>query len=168
MGYLLWARGPSSEHAAVLRAGQIVRFGRSPANDLCFLLPSVSRFHLEATLDGAFVRVRNVNTVTGFRVNDLRYDDEATVRPGDRIRLAVVSLWLEEPPGIEPASLARDGGMVPSLATAILDRHDSRVLPLSADAIEGAGCGDDRLPGGLRGAGGGMENAGGRATGRES
>lgn len=108
MSYLLWARGPSSEHAAVLRAGQIVRFGRSPANNLCFLLPSVSRFHLEATLDGAFVRVRNVNTVTGFRVNDLRYDDEATVRPGDRIRLAVVSLWLEEPPGIEPASLARD------------------------------------------------------------
>jgi hypothetical protein len=151
MGYLLWARGPDFERAAILRAGQAVRVGRDRANDLCISVLTAARRHLEVTLDGEFARVRNVSKSTGFRVNDVRCSYEATVRPGDILRVAKVQLWLEEPPAIDPAWLARDGGTVPRIAGAMLDRQDLRALPTLADALEGAGCSNARLLGGLRG-----------------
>jgi hypothetical protein len=57
--------------------------------------------------------------------------------------------WLH-PVRVEPAWLARGGGLVPRLALAIYDDRAFGRLPVLADALEDAGCTDATLLGHLR------------------
>jgi hypothetical protein len=54
------------------------------------------------------------------------------------------------PPSLDPLWLAWEGGTVPKLARAIYDGRRFEDLPVLADALQEAGCGDAELLGHLR------------------
>lgn len=57
------------------------------------------------------------------------------------------------PPPIDPLWLAWNDGTVRHLAGAIYDDRDWEQMPILADALEDAGCGDERILGHCRGGG---------------
>jgi hypothetical protein len=159
MSYLLWARGSTVEAAAQLRPGQVLRVGRRATCDLVLHPEFIAPFHAEIAHEGAVVRIRYLyKHHGGIRLNGERCQAGMLLAPGDELWIRHNKLWLEDPPGVDPAWLAWNGGVVSRLAQVAY--HDRRLLEglrepsrpaVLADALEDAGCGDTRLLGGLRG-----------------
>jgi hypothetical protein len=151
MNYLLCPlRRIGPDEAALLTPGKVIRVGRDPDNHLRLTSVSVSRFHLEVVHFGSVVRVQDVGSRCGFKINGDRQPEEAALASGDRLHVGKELLCLFPAPDIDPAWLLWQGGTVPRIARRIHDRQECSDLPLLADALEDAGCIDPELLGHMR------------------
>jgi hypothetical protein len=100
--------------------------------------------------EGDQVRVRHVDVRIPCLINGQPLRPNVGLRPGDRIQIGDDLVWLEAAPVIEPAWLAGQSRAIARLARAIRSARDFRRLPMLADALEDAGCGEVALLGHLR------------------
>lgn len=75
--------------------------GRNPTNDVRLTEASVSSFHCEIEVDAQGVRVRDLQSTNGTRVNNAPVEN-AEVRPGDELALGEVRLQMDRE---EPATV---------------------------------------------------------------
>ena len=75
-------------------SGSVVVIGRSRECDVVLSDPNVSRRHAELRRADEGWQVVDLGSTNGVKVNDRRVD-EATLRPGDRIRIGVTDLTFE-------------------------------------------------------------------------
>ena len=85
----------------------------------------------------------------GFRYGNFTARD----RSNDSLLFADITLPLIDPAHFDPLWLAWNDGTVCHLAAAIYDDRDWEQMPILADALEDAGCGDERILGHCRGGG---------------
>jgi len=95
--------GIDQSRRAVLHPGQSVSVGKSPDNQLPLNDLTVSRYHMELTLRRGGIEVRDLESMNGTYVGDVRVD-RALVRPGTLLSVGSTLLRLEEgPQGTKPA-----------------------------------------------------------------
>jgi diguanylate cyclase (GGDEF)-like protein len=80
---------PGQRHP--LREGTL-RLGRAPDCELPLDSPGISRRHAELQVTGDSVRLRDLGSVNGTHVNDVRVHDSVELRDGDLLRLGDVLL----------------------------------------------------------------------------
>jgi hypothetical protein len=77
-----------------------VRIGRGPGATLRLPDDSVSRFHAELRYVGDVWMLRDLGSMNGTCVNDLRITTTVRVRPGDRVAFGAVQFtltWMDQP-----------------------------------------------------------------------
>jgi DNA-binding NtrC family response regulator len=91
-----------------LLPGQAVGVGSSPDNALRLSDMTVSRYHVELTLRRGSIEVRDLDSMNGTYIGDVRVE-RAFVRPGTTLSVGATRVALSEPPERlpEPASEAR-------------------------------------------------------------
>ncbi len=83
-------------------------FGRDPSNDIVLEAPPVSRFHAEVERIGQRYRIRDLRSVNGTFVNNLRIKDEVWAKPQDTLRIGPYLFVLGED---ELAQIDQSGGL---------------------------------------------------------
>jgi hypothetical protein len=148
-----------------LPLGRPVVIGRGHHAEIGLDNRSVSRRHCQAYWDGCRVQVRELEggrstwiTAGAARVQ-LRTkgrvpEGGATLRLGDVLCLGQARLRLGTPSRVEAVWLARQGGLVETMARHADESGDFGGLPVLADALEEAGCTDADLLAHCRSGGG--------------
>lgn len=95
----LWIHVPGQDPVAMGEAA-VLTLGRATENDLVIRDASVSRHHARLEAGQGEIRLVDLSSRNGCRVNGLRIAGPRTVAPGDEIRLGNVRIALEaaEPP----------------------------------------------------------------------
>ncbi len=97
----LWIHVPGQDPVAMGEAA-VLTLGRATENDLVIRDASVSRHHARLEAGQGEIRLVDLSSRNGCRVNGLRIAGPRTVAPGDEIRLGNVRIALEaaEPPPV--------------------------------------------------------------------
>jgi hypothetical protein len=107
--------------------------------------PGISRYHFEAGCDeaGAWVRYRNRSS-NGVRLNGTRLmpDQKYPLHPDDYLQVVNCMVRVTATVPVDPAWLEWNRGVVLQMARAIDKERCFENLPILADALEEAGCGD--------------------------
>jgi ABC-type multidrug transport system ATPase subunit/pSer/pThr/pTyr-binding forkhead associated (FHA) protein len=82
--------------------------GRDPSNDIVLEAPPVSRFHAEIERVGQRYRVKDLGSLNGTFVNDLRIEGEVWAKPQDTVRIGPYLFVLGEE---ELAQIDQTGGL---------------------------------------------------------
>lgn len=105
-GFRLLVKGGEQDGARFeLPPGQLLA-GRAPESAVHLIHPSVSRQHAQFEVAGDAVQVRDLGSTAGLLVNGRRVS-QASLRPGDGIRLGDVELVLEGEVPAQPAAVAK-------------------------------------------------------------
>src|SRR5262245_26753692 len=83
--------------AAELLPGVPVSIGKSPDNQLVLDDRTVSRYHLELTLRRGDIEVRDLESMNGTYIGEVRVD-RVLVRPGARLTIGTTTLLLSAEP----------------------------------------------------------------------
>jgi hypothetical protein len=123
--------------------GQIASIGRSTDREIFLSEPVVNRRHCEVSWWGTEVRVTDLGSRNGTRVNGISVTSgRATlIRPCDVIEVArTVELQLVVRVPIDPAWLRWNDGLVTRLARGIDEGRRFEDMPILHDALLDAGC----------------------------
>jgi DNA-binding NtrC family response regulator len=93
--------GKNRDLTADLLPGLAVSIGKSPDNQLVLDDMTVSRYHLELTLRRGDIEVRDLDSMNGTYIGDLRIE-RALVRPGTQLVVGTNTLVLTAEPGELP------------------------------------------------------------------
>lgn len=82
--------------------------GRDPGNDIILEAPAISRFHAEIERVGQRYRIKDLRSLNGTFVNNLRIDGETWAKPQDSVRIGPYLFVLGED---EMAQIDQTGGL---------------------------------------------------------
>jgi len=136
---------PGPTHRSSLRTCSI---GSHKSNDLVLSDATVSRFHCELVVEAHGVRVRDLGSRNGTRVDGTRVTD-AWIAPGSHLRLGHVTLRFDptlKPGRVEVSEAKRFGGLVGAsvrmrAAFALLERAAASDVTVLLEAETGTGKG---------------------------
>src|SRR5947209_4722286 len=95
-GYLVICRDDGFGDVFPLVAGQTYTLGRAPTNQIVLKDDLCSREHAELTASDGGWRLRDLHSLNGTRVNDIRVDSERELDPQDKLQLGRTQLLFVE------------------------------------------------------------------------
>src|SRR5262249_4517845 len=108
------ADGPDRGKQADLVPNQALSVGTSPDNQLQLRDMTVSRYHLELTLQRGEILVRDLDSMTGTYIGDVRVD-RALVPPGTKLTIGGIGVVLEPDAGSIPPPLPKTEEETPEI-----------------------------------------------------
>jgi DNA-binding NtrC family response regulator len=109
------ADGPDRGKQAELLPNQAMSVGTSPDNQLQLRDMTVSRYHLELTLQRGEILVRDLDSMNGTYIGDVRVD-RALVPPGTKLTIGGLNVILEPDAGSIPPPLPKTEEETPEIA----------------------------------------------------
>jgi len=107
--------------------------GRSTENDLQLISHTVSRTHATLVLDGDVLRVEDLGSLNGTRINGKRIDGVHAAQAGDLIEFGDVLFRLSDPDAMSLGSLTADDDVTASLQLAREDSGRDAVKLVATD-----------------------------------
>ncbi len=128
---------PNGTRFEIPLAGDTTVLGRGEDCNVQVPISSISRRHCELSIEGDYVRIRDLGSANGTFVNNNRIS-EVRVSAGDRVVLGSLVLILQidgEPADIEPAQVMEQAPAVPpeSPAEEIALSGDEELAPVPLD-----------------------------------